>query len=189
MLPILRAPGSPNASGLTPAGNLSLDSQVDRQAWASKHVSLKPRRSRVDMKFEASSSRQIPTRLLCALAFTAALGLTMVMALLPQPPELPVALSDKVQHGAAFAVLAGLGAGAWPRRLTQIAIGLIILGGFIEILQMIPVLHRDAEFADWATDIAATLATLMVVRIVQRKRPPGTLDDDGDAAFEATPLA
>lgn len=122
------------------------------------------------MRLEDTRSGQLPIRLLCALGFAVALGLTMVMALLPQPPEPPIALSDKVQHATAFAVLAGLGACAWPRRLVQIALVLIIIGGLIEILQMIPRLHRDAEFADWAMDVGATLAILLVVRMIQGKR-------------------
>src|ERR1044072_5150038 len=102
------------------------------------------RRARLTMKVEDPRSGHLAIRLLCALAFAAALGLTMVMALVPLPPELPVALSDKTQHAIAFAILAGLGACAWPSRLVQIAVVLIIIGGLIEILQMIPILHRDA---------------------------------------------
>ena len=139
----------------------------------------------MNMKFEDARSRQLPIRLLCALAFVAALGLTLVMALLPQPPELPMAMSDKVQHATAFAVLAGLGACAWPRRLTQIAVVLIIIGGLIEILQMIPALHRDAEFADWATDVAATLAALLMVRMIQGKRASAALPEPDGLILES----
>ena len=141
------------------------------------------------MRFEDTRLGQLPIRLLCALAFVAALGLTMVMALLPQPPELPVALSDKTQHATAFAILAALGACAWPRRLAQIAVVLMIIGGLIEILQMIPILHRDAEFADWAMDVAATLAVLLVVRMVQGKRASVALAEPDGAMFEPTPRA
>jgi hypothetical protein len=142
------------------------------------------------MSVEDTRSRQLPIRLLCALAFAAALGLTLVMALVPQPPELlPMAVSDKVQHAIAFAILAGLGACAWPRRLAQIAVVLIIIGGLIEILQMIPVLHRDAEFADWAADVAATLAALLVVLMSQGKRASAALGEPDRSIFEPTPRA
>jgi hypothetical protein len=141
------------------------------------------------MRYEGTRSRQLPIRLLCALAFAAALGLTLIMALVPQPPELPMAVSDKAQHATAFAILAGLGACAWPKRLTQIAVVLIIIGGLIEILQMIPVLHRDAEFADWATDVAATLAALLVVRVIQGKRASAALTEPDGPIFEPTPGA
>jgi hypothetical protein len=138
----------------------------------------------MNMRFEDIRSGRLPIRLLCAIAFAAALGLTMVMALVPQPPGLPIALSDKAQHATAFAILAGLGACAWPRRLAQIAVVLIIIGGLIEILQMIPLLHRDAEFADWATDVAATLATLLVVRMIQGKRASAALVEPDGLMFE-----
>ena len=141
----------------------------------------------MNMRVENTRSRQLPIRLLCALAFAAALGLTLIMALVPQPPELPVAVSDKAQHATAFAILAGLGACAWPRRLAQIAVVLIIIGGLIEILQMIPALHRDAEFADWATDVAATLAALLVVRMIQGKRASEALAEPDGSLFEPTP--
>ena len=143
----------------------------------------------MSMRVEGTRSGQLPIRLLCALAFAAALGLTMVMALVPQPPELPVALSDKAQHATAFAILAGLGACAWPRRLAQIAVVLMIIGGLIEILQMIPILHRDAEFADWAADVAATLATLLVVRMIQGKRASVALAEPKAPMFEPNPRA
>ena len=134
-------------------------------------------------------SRQLPIRLLCALAFAVALGLTLVMALVPQPPELPAGLSDKAQHAIAFAILAGLASCAWPRRLAQIAIVLIIIGGLIEVLQMIPVLHRDAEVADWASDVAATLTILLLVRMIQGKRASTTLAEADGSIFEPTPGA
>ena len=143
----------------------------------------------MNMKFEDTRLGQLPIRLLCALAFAAALGLTMVMALVPQPPALPVALSDKIQHATAFAVLAGLGACAWPRRLVQIALVLIIIGGLIEILQMIPLLHRDAEFADWYADAAATLAALLLARLIQGKRTLAALAEPDGPMFEPTPRA
>jgi hypothetical protein len=136
---------------------------------------------------EDTRSGQLPIRLLCALAFAAALGLTLVMALVPQPPAFPVALSDKIQHATAFAVLAGLGACAWPSRLVQIALVLIIIGGLIEILQMIPPLHRDAEFADWSADVAATLVTLLFVRLIQGKRTLAALAEPEGPAFGPTP--
>ena len=143
----------------------------------------------MNMRFEDTRSGQLPIRFLCALAFAAALGLTLVMALVPHPPELPMAVSDKAQHAIAFAVLAGLGACAWPRRLVQIAVVLIIIGGLIEILQMIPILHRDAEFADWATDVAATLTTLLIVRLIQGKRASAALAEPDGPIFEPIPRA
>ena len=61
------------------------------------------------------------------LVFWLALAVTLVMALLSNPPALPMKATDKVQHMAAFAAL----------------------GLAIEVLQMIPTLHRDALASDW----------------------------------------
>lgn len=72
---------------------------------------------------------------------------------------------DKVQHVLAFGVLSLLAAGYYGLdRARLIFIILAALGGLIEVLQMIPALHRDAEWLDWAADCAAVLATLVVCR-------------------------
>jgi VanZ family protein len=87
----------------------------------------------------------------------------MVAALLPEPPTpLPFEAGDKVQHMLAFAVLSVLAA-AFPRgRLLELFAAMALLGGLIEVLQMIPALHRDAEVLDWAADCAASLAALVI---------------------------
>lgn len=46
--------------------------------------------------------------------------------------------------------------------------GLAALGSVIEVLQMIPVLHRDAELGDWIADCVASLAVLLLVQGVRR---------------------
>lgn len=97
------------------------------------------------------------------LAFWLALALTLVMALLPNPPALPMQATDKVQHMAAFAALTFLAALGFPRlRLRVIFVAMAALGMAIEVLQMIPTLHRDAQASDWLADCAATLATLLL---------------------------
>jgi hypothetical protein len=104
--------------------------------------------------------------------FWLALVFAVTMALLPHPPALPVESNDKVQHMTAFATLAVLGLLAYPQvsRL-RIALGLVAVGAGIEVLQMIPQLHRDAEWADLAADSAAILAMLALAGLVLRRRP------------------
>lgn len=108
------------------------------------------------------------------LAFWLALAVTLVMALLPNPPALPVQANDKVQHMAAFAALTFLAAlGFSSLRLRVILVWMAALGLAIEVLQMIPMLHRDAQASDWLADCAATAATLLlcgVVRWLLRRR-------------------
>ncbi len=81
--------------------------------------------------------------------FWAALVFAFVMALLPHPPQLPGAPSDKVQHVAAFAILAALGAAAYrSTSLMRLLAGLSTFGALIEFLQAIPVLNRDSDPVD-----------------------------------------
>lgn len=102
--------------------------------------------------------------LLKALFWAAAL-FALVMALLPNPPQLPGNPPDKIQHIAAFATLGLLGFYAFPKfsALWLIA-ALSLFGAFIEIAQAIPVLHRDSDPLDWLADTAACLAVILSLR-------------------------
>jgi len=109
-------------------------------------------------------------RRLLPYAFWAAALFAFVMASLPKPPQLPGEPSDKVQHILAFAVLAGLAAAAYPRiSLLKIGLGLSAFGALIELVQMIPILHRDADAIDWIADTAAAALVLMLVPLIRRK--------------------
>ena len=97
------------------------------------------------------------------LVFWLALAVTLVMALLPNPPALPTQATDKVQHIAAFAALTFLAAlGFLGLRLRVIFVAMAVLGLAIEVLQTIPTLHRDAQASDWLADCAATAAALLL---------------------------
>ena len=99
-------------------------------------------------------------------AFWLALAVTLVMALLPNPPTMRA--TDKVQHMAAFAALTSLAALGFPAlRLRVIFVWMAALGLAIEVLQMIPVLNRDAQASDWLADCAATLATLLLLGVLR----------------------
>jgi VanZ family protein len=89
------------------------------------------------------------------------------MALLPKPPELPGEPGDKVQHMIAFFTMGAIAAAGWrDRKLLVLFAWLAGFGAAIEIFQMIPPLHRDAELLDWIADMAAALAALSLVRVV-----------------------
>jgi hypothetical protein len=107
-----------------------------------------------------------PLRATAAWTFWAASLFALVMALLPHPPQI-VEASDKVQHMLAFAVLAGLAAVAWPRRLLAVGAGLLAFGGLIELLQLIPGLHRTGDVADWAADGATVAAVLLLATAIR----------------------
>jgi VanZ family protein len=103
--------------------------------------------------------------------FWAAAAFAFVMAVLPQPPEVPGHPSDKVQHVLAFATLALLGSFAYPRtRLIKLLIGLSLFGAVIEIVQAIPMLHRDSDLFDWLADTVAAAAVLLLVFWRRRDR-------------------
>lgn len=103
-------------------------------------------------------------------AFFLALAFTFVMAILPRPPQLPGAPSDKLQHILAFATLAGLGAVAFSRlRLWRLVAGLALLGGLIEVIQAIPALHRDSEAADFLADVLAAALAGAAARWAMRR--------------------
>lgn len=98
--------------------------------------------------------------------FWAAAAFSFVMAVLPHPPEVPGEPNDKVQHIAAFATLALLGVFAYPRiALMRLLTGLSMFGAFIELVQAIPILHRDSDILDWLADTAAAATILLVVRL------------------------
>ena len=109
-------------------------------------------------------------RRLLVIAFWSAVAFALVMASLPKPPQLPGEPSDKIQHVVAFATLAALGAAAYPRMAPlRLLIGLAAFGALIEIIQLIPPLHRDAQLTDLLADAAAAAAILGLVRLLRRQ--------------------
>lgn len=99
------------------------------------------------------------------IAFVIAACFSFVMAALPHPPPIPGEPSDKIMHMLAFATLGGLAAYGFPRR--SVILLLFCLGAFgalIELVQSIPMLHRDSDVIDLVADIAAALFALTVTR-------------------------
>ena len=87
--------------------------------------------------------------------FWAAASFAFVMAVIPSPPHL-FNVWDKLQHGAAFVTLALLGAWAYPRlSLLQLVLRLSLFGAFIELVQGLPIVHRDCDPLDWVADTVA----------------------------------
>ena len=93
------------------------------------------------------------------------------MASLPKPPPLTPGLSDKLQHFLTFAGLSALAVSAYPRtRLLLIGLGLSALGLLIEVIQLIPMLNRSSEFADFLADVAAIIVVLALTFLLRRWR-------------------
>jgi len=103
--------------------------------------------------------------------FWLSVAFSFVMATVPHPPSIPGEPADKVQHMAAFATMSLL-AGLAYRRIGLVRIGLALsaFGAFIEFVQMIPMLHRDAELLDWVADSAAVAIVLGAVALIRHRR-------------------
>jgi VanZ family protein len=101
------------------------------------------------------------------------------MALLPKPPQIPLQPGDKVMHILAFATLGALVASGWrEQKAWHLFAALAGLGGFIEIAQAIPILHRDAQWSDWFADMAAAAFSIALIRIAlpRLSKPPAMTD-------------
>jgi VanZ family protein len=92
------------------------------------------------------------------------MAVAFVLAVVPSPPVLPV--SDKLQHAAAFLLLAGLGRWAYPEtRKRTLLLGLAGFGAFIEVVQALPFVGRDSDPLDWVADVSAALAVFVIIAL------------------------
>jgi hypothetical protein len=67
-------------------------------------------------------------------------------------------------------VLAVLGSAAYPAMpLFRLGERLSFLGALIEVLQSIPVLHRDCDIRDWIADTLAVAVMLGLVHLARRR--------------------
>lgn len=102
--------------------------------------------------------------------FWAAATFAFVMAEVPHPPHIPGEPNDKVQHIVAFATLALLGSWAYTAtRPLKLLAWLSLFGAVIEIVQAIPMLHRDSDVLDWIADSVAVAVMLLLVRVLRRR--------------------
>ena len=109
---------------------------------------------------------------LARLLFWLALAGAVVLALMPQPPQLPTdRFGDKVNHIIAFATLAALAAMGWPRaERLRVVERLSFLGALIEVAQAMPALHRDCDIRDWAADTVAIVVVTALFALLSRRR-------------------
>lgn len=105
------------------------------------------------------------------IALFLAASFAFVMAALPHPPPLPGQPSDKVMHMLTFATLGALAAyGFRLQTFATLFLGLTGFGALIELVQAIPMLHRDSELMDLIADMVAALAALLAVRWIMARR-------------------
>jgi hypothetical protein len=100
------------------------------------------------------------------LVFFAALLFTLYSAVIPPSHALQLTPWDKATHFIAFYVLTGLAVAAFPtQNLFVLAALLSAFGALIEIVQGLPMVHRDRDFWDWVADtiaISSVLAPLLL---------------------------
>jgi len=105
--------------------------------------------------------------LIMRFVFFGAVLFAVIMASLPQPPQIPGQPSDKVQHVIAFAVLTLLARLAYPAtNRWRLFVSLAAFGALIEAVQAIPVLHRDPSLLDWLADCGAVAITMGLMAFV-----------------------
>jgi VanZ family protein len=110
-------------------------------------------------------SKERRTAILRAI-FWVAIVISFLAAINPQPPQLPGAPSDKIQHIAAFLVLGALAFLAFPNtKPVTLLLGLSVFGAVIEFVQMVPALQRDGDVMDWIADTAAAAIILAVLHL------------------------
>ena len=115
---------------------------------------------------------------LLRVTFWAGAAVALVMAVRPHPPQLPGEASDQVQHIAAFLTLGALGSFAYPKaNPVYLGASLSLFGAVIEILQLIPALHRDGDPIDWMADTAAVALVIVLFRRLIRG-PAGTASEE-----------
>jgi hypothetical protein len=104
---------------------------------------------------------------LARITFFAALAFTLYSAVIPPQDALQLAPWDKAEHFVAFYVLTCLSVLAFPQRnLFVLAALLSAFGALIEIVQGLPIVHRDMDFWDWVADtiaIAGALAPMLLI--------------------------
>jgi hypothetical protein len=104
---------------------------------------------------------------LARIGFLAALVFTFYSAVIPPHQALQLAPWDKAEHFMAFYALTGLAVAAFPKRnLFGIAVLLSSFGALIEVVQGLPMVHRDRDFWDWVADTIAIISALAPMLLV-----------------------
>lgn len=107
--------------------------------------------------------------------FVLACGTILYLSLAPTAAIPSVTLWDKVEHATAYFGLSILGVWAFPERLRRVAVGLVLGGIVVEILQATMGWGRDGDPLDAVANtvgvISGTLLALAIGWIWARLRP------------------
>ena len=90
---------------------------------------------------------------------------TAVASLVPAPPTPDISYGDKLTHIAVYGLLATFFAGIYRRmRYPRIAVGLILMGGLLELLQSTTG-YRMGDWSDFLANGMGVLLGLVVCRL------------------------
>jgi len=105
-------------------------------------------------------------------AFWLAIVAGIVSALWPRPgPDEPSFLgADKVEHALTFMLLVSIGLRAGYRNVLALAIGLLALGGAVELAQGAFTSTRSADWLDWFADAAGIAVGWAIAWLAARRR-------------------
>jgi hypothetical protein len=99
--------------------------------------------------------------------FFPALIFTFYSAVIPPTHAVQLVPWDKAEHFIAFYALTGLAVASYPAARLWIIAGLLsAFGALIEIVQGLPIVHRDRDFWDWVADTIAIIAALSPMLLV-----------------------
>ena len=109
--------------------------------------------------------------LLLRIGFWVAALCTFAIAVLPFHHGGSLLPWDKAQHFVAFYALTVLALLAFPRTHVLVpAVALSCFGALIEVVQGLPMVHRDCDWHDWLADTIAIAAVLVPMQLARWRR-------------------
>ena len=102
--------------------------------------------------------------------FAAAVGVILVICILPESALPKAPLWDKLEHSLAWATLTIIGISLSPRRWKAIALFALGLGLAVEVIQAIAPTGRQGDWRDFLADAVGVLIGVRVMQIVQKIR-------------------
>ncbi|WP_373491367.1 hypothetical protein [Parasphingorhabdus sp.] len=101
------------------------------------------------------------------LAFWLLLGIILILALIPADDAPSVSTDDKLNHILAFFTLSFMARLLWPRlKLAILFLLLTLLGGAIELLQLVMGFGREADWMDFGADVLAIALGLLAAKLI-----------------------
>ncbi len=94
----------------------------------------------------------------------------LILALIPNPPDIPAPDGIKTNHLLAFAAIMILGCYAFHPKKWPVILGAIAFGVLIEALQLLTP-HRHAQWSDVVVDAMGVTIGWIVVLVIDRVTP------------------